>query len=356
MKRPLKVVVSSTLVPDSYEIIIGIGLREAIDEIRSRFSGTKVFVVTDSNVMKYYGSLFQKKQWITTVIRAGERSKCRRSKEIIEDQLLSNNAARDSIIVALGGGMIGDLAGFTAATFMRGIPYIHIPTTLLSQVDSSIGGKVAINHPLGKNLIGAFHHPAKVYIDINTLQTLPDREFQQGIAEVIKYAAILDGRLFNYLEDHYNQVISREEKALLYIIHRCIKLKKYVVEKDERESNFRRVLNFGHTIGHALELYLHYKLSHGQAVAIGMAVEARLSHKCGLLDNKDLERLKGLISLYHLPTAIPPEIDIARLLALTSLDKKSYRNSIRYTLLEAIGKARWDVALSEKRVEKALLK
>lgn len=352
----MKVVVSTALLPYSYEIVLGIGLRQAIDEIRSRFSRCKVFVVTDSNVMKYYGSLFQKKQWITTVIRAGERNKNRRSKELIENQLISHNAGRDSIIIALGGGMIGDLAGFTAATFMRGISYIHIPTTLLSQVDSSIGGKVAINHPQGKNLIGAFHRPFKVYIDISTLHTLPHREFQQGMAEVIKYAAILDSGLFNYLEDHHQQIIFRDDKALLHIIHRCIEIKKHVVEKDERESNFRRVLNFGHTIGHALEAYLRYKLPHGRAVAIGMAVEAELSRKYGLLDKKDLERLKGLISLYHLPSSIPRGIDIARLLTLTSLDKKSYRNNVRYTLLEAIGKARWDVTLSEGRVRRALIR
>ena len=350
-----KIVVSHSYESLHYSIILGITLINIIRDIKKQFQERKIFIVTDANVAKYYGHQFYNLNWPLIIIPAGERSKTQKYKEIIENKLIKWNADRDSIIIALGGGMVGDLAGFTAATFMRGIDYIQIPTSLLAQVDSSIGGKTGINHPNGKNLIGAFHHPVKVYIDIETLQTLPVNHFYSGMAEVIKYAVSMDKDLFDYLEKHHKKIIELDKSKLLYIIKRCIILKKEIVQKDEREKNYRRILNFGHTIGHALELYSGFKILHGQAVAIGMMMEAKISKTIGILNEVDYKKLKYLLLLYKLPTEIPEKFDIGKLCNLTIYDKKNIDNNVNYTLIEAIGKGIINVPLKIKKVQEILL-
>lgn len=348
----------------SYDIIIGTKLVSIAKELAGWNDVSKYFIITDSNVKRLYGNEFlrilrsHKIETYLLSVPAGENSKTRKTKEQLEDILLKLKADRNSLIIALGGGMIGDLTGFIASTLLRGIPYIQIPTTLLSQVDSSIGGKVAVDHPLGKNLIGAFHQPKKVYIDVNTLQTLPQREFRNGIAEVIKYAAILDKDLFSFLEKNHQKIINHTAKGehvpLMHIIQQCCKLKKVIVEKDEKEIGFRKILNFGHTIGHAVESISNYELSHGEAIAIGMVAEARISFSLGLLNSSEVERLISLLKLYKLPTDIPSRIDFKKIVNLTYHDKKVQNGKVQYTLLERIGKARVGINISPKEVIKIL--
>lgn len=347
---------------NSYDIIIGTKLDAVAREIARWNDVSKYFIITDSNVKRFYGNEFlktlcsRKAEAYLLSVPAGENSKIRKTKEQLEDKLLKLKADRNSLIIALGGGMIGDLAGFVAATFMRGIPFIQIPTTLLSQVDSSIGGKVAVDHPFGKNLIGAFYQPKTVFIDVNTLRTLPEKEFRNGIAEVMKYAAILDKQFISYLQQYYRQIMRKNKSVLIYIIKRCCELKKMIVEKDEKETELRRILNFGHTIGHAVESLSNYKLSHGEAVAIGMVAEAKISVALGMLNLSEVERLKNLLKLYDLPTEIPSRMDTNKIIRLTMHDKKIQHGKVQYTLLDKIGKAVVGISVPRKIIERVLSK
>ncbi|MBI4549266.1 MAG: 3-dehydroquinate synthase [Ignavibacteriae bacterium] len=342
------------VVDNSYDIVIGTSLRQALRDIANDFRDASKFIITDSNVKSHYGGIFNNKLFRILTVPAGERSKDRKTKEYLEDRLLSLRADRNSLIIALGGGVIGDLAGFVAATFMRGIPYIQIPTTLLAQVDSSIGGKVAINHPLGKNLIGAFYQPKKVYIDTGTLKTLPEKEFPNGMAEVIKYGAILDIQLFNFLEKNHKQILKRDRSSLTRIIKRCCQLKKMIVHQDERETGLRRILNFGHTVGHAIEALSNYRIGHGEAIAMGMVAEAKLSYALGMINYDDITRLSRLLQAYGLPITIPSRFTLKQLLRATLHDKKIKQGTVQYTLLEKIGKAKVGVQLTLKEVEQHL--
>jgi 3-dehydroquinate synthase len=346
----------------SYDLIIGVKLDDIVNELASWNEFSKYFIITDSNVKRLYADDFLRRLQINKIevhllsVPPGEKSKTRRTKEQLEDKLLKLKADRYSLIIALGGGVIGDLAGFVAATFMRGISYIQIPTTLLSQIDSSIGGKVAVNHPLGKNLIGAFYQPKKVYIDVETLNTLPKREFRNGMAEVIKYAAILDANLFSYLEDNHQKINIHHKSSILHLVQQCCKLKKMIVEKDEKETGLRRILNFGHTIGHAIESLSKYKLSHGEAVSIGMVIEAKISAALRMLKQSDVERLRKVIELYKLPTKIPSKMDMAKIIQSTYLDKKAQQGQVQYTLLKKIGKAAMSISVPRNIVERVLTK
>ncbi|MBA4311251.1 MAG: 3-dehydroquinate synthase [Chlorobiaceae bacterium] len=359
---------------NSYDIIIGTKLSSVAGEIAKWNDVSKYFIITDSNVRRLYGNKFLKALQSHNVeafiisVPAGEKSKTRKTKDQLENKLLKLNADRSSLIIALGGGVIGDLAGFVAATLLRGIPFIQIPTTLLSQVDSSIGGKVAVDHPLGKNLIGAFYQPKKVYIDVDTLKTLPVKEFRNGMAEIIKYSAILDNKLFSFLENNQSRITihsaSRQRRAspqagggqasLIHLIYRCCELKKMIVEKDERETGLRRILNFGHTIGHAIESLSYYKLSHGEAVAIGMVAEAKISAALGLLKQSEVVRLNNLLQLYKLPTDIPSRMDRNKIVQLTYHDKKAQQGKVQYTLLNKIGKAIVGVTVPKNIVKRVL--
>lgn len=251
------------------------------------------------------------------------------------DELTENRAGRDTTLVALGGGVVGDIAGFAAACYMRGVRFIQVPTTLLAQVDSSVGGKTGVNHPGGKNLIGAFHQPACVLIDTDTLDTLPDRELAAGLAEVIKYGAIVDREFFAWLEDNMEALTKRNPGALARAIARSCELKAEVVSEDEREAGRRAILNFGHTFGHAIERCQGYgDWLHGEAVAAGMVMAARLSG----LPETDIERLRDLNRRAGLPVE-PPAIAAADMLAAMGLDKKVLDNRIRFVLLESLGEA-----------------
>lgn len=344
----------------SYDIVVGTKLNDAGREIRASYPDSLMFIVTDSNVNKLYRkqlvqALFRiEAPTHTLAVPAGERSKSRETKEDLENEILSLNADRNSVIIALGGGMIGDLAGFVAATLLRGLALVQVPTSLLAMVDSSIGGKVAVDHPLGKNLIGAFYQPKKVYIDVDTLKTLPDREFSNGMAEAIKYAAILDAELFEFLEKHHSQIQKKTGAALIHVITRCIELKKMVVEKDEKETDYRRILNFGHTIGHAVEVLSNYEVSHGEAVAIGMVAEAKLSSGRGLLRSEEISKLADMLTLYGLPTTFPPSMSVNRVVSATLHDKKAKRGEVQYTLLEDIGRAHVGIPIPPDDVEEAL--
>ena len=269
----------------------------------------------------------------------GEEHKNLKSLSTIYDQLISARFDRHSCLMALGGGVIGDLAGFAAATFLRGIPFVQVPTTLLAQVDSSVGGKTGVNHQEGKNLIGAFYQPRLVLIDVKVLHTLPRRELLAGLAEVIKYGIIEDPRFFELLEKKLERILALDTELLLEAIATSCTIKSKVVEKDEREEDYRSVLNFGHTIGHALESLTGYeKYLHGEAIAIGMAQAASISVHQGICDNESLQRIHRLITKTGLPTELPSNIQPKELAEKMELDKKSEGGKVKFVLCAGIGK------------------
>ncbi len=298
----------------SYEIAIDAGLLGATGELLSalRLTG-KVCIVTNPTVGSLYldtvrNSLERSGFRVGVVeIPDGEQYKNSETLGGIYDGLIAAGLDRHCFIVALGGGVIGDMTGYAAATYLRGIPFVQIPTTLLSQVDSSVGGKTGINHPKGKNLIGAFYQPRQVVIDVAALDTLPQREYACGMAEVIKYGVVLDKTLFGYLQDNVVNLQKRDKRSLTHVVKRCCELKARVVETDERESGLRAVLNYGHTVGHAVESLTGYTTySHGEAVAIGMVAASRFSEKLGYASPDDTRRIAELLQQFGLPTVLPP--------------------------------------------------
>lgn len=360
MNKKVKVKLSNAN-KKSYDIKIGISLTGAAADIAKRFFKSKCFIITDTNVEKLYARSFHKllqKQGVTSEVvsfKAGEKSKTRKIKEYLENQLIKSGATRGSVIIALGGGVVGDIAGFVAATLFRGVPFIQIPTTLLAQVDSSVGGKVAVNHPLGKNLIGAFYQPDAVYIDVSTLQTLSDAEYSNGLAEVVKYGAVLDTNLFKLLNLQVKNILSRDTELLTKIIKRCCELKAEVVSKDEKEKSYRRIINFGHTIGHAIEKLSKYKIPHGYAVSIGMCVEADFAKTLGMIEDREFIKLKNLLTKFELPARLPKTIAIQDIVNATQTDKKGIGNKILYTLIDSIGNGVIDVLLTAEDVEALLI-
>lgn len=327
-------------------------------EIKKIYNNKNITIITDRNVEKLYGRALVDnlnshgyKVNIISIV-PGENSKSFETLISIYNQLLDNEMTRKDMIIAFGGGVVGDLAGFAASTFLRGISYIQIPTSLLSQIDSSIGGKVAVNLPRGKNLIGSFHHPEAVYIDSNILRTLPKRYFYDGMAEVIKYACIRDNTLFNKLRNinSETELFSMIEE----IIHICCCIKKDIVEKDEREAGDRMLLNFGHTIGHAVEKAYNYeKYTHGEAVAIGMYSITKRSEEIGVTKPGTSNLLKDLLIKFNLPYKMPKE-KTEILLKAIDLDKKSESEYINIILLNEIGKS-FVKKISKKEVHKFLL-
>ena len=269
----------------------------------------------------------------------GEEHKHWQTLNLVFDALLTAGCDRRTTLYALGGGVVGDMAGFAAASFMRGVPYVQVPTTLLAQVDSSVGGKTAINHPLGKNLIGAFHQPLRVVCDLEALTTLPDRELRAGLAEVVKYGPIADWSFFEWIEAHASDLLARDLAALAHAVQRSCEIKAAIVARDERESDVRAILNFGHTFGHAIEAGLGFgQWLHGEAVAAGMVLGASLSTRLGLIDATVAERLTALLSRLGLPTQ-PPNLGAERYLALMRLDKKAVSGEIRFVVLAGPGHA-----------------
>mgnify|MGYP001600593513 CR=1 FL=1 len=292
---------------------------------------------------------------ISIVLEDGERHKDWATLNRIYDALLERRCDRKTTLVALGGGVIGDLAGFAAATYMRGIPYIQVPTTLLAQVDSSIGGKTGINHPLGKNMIGAFYQPRLVLADTAVLASLPPRELSAGLAEVIKHGLICDNGFVAWLEQNVEKLLACDAQALAHALRRCCEIKAAVVADDEREAGARALLNFGHTFGHAIESSLGYgKWLHGEAVAAGMVMAADLSRRMGLIAQADVERIIALLIRARLPTA-PPDVAPARLLELMAVDKKAVGGTLRFILLDRIGAASIRADVPAGLLQKALL-
>ena len=327
-----------------YPVYVGQGLLSMASAWTRHLTG-RVLVVTDETVAGHYlkrleALLEPVAHCRVVVLPDGEDQKTLRNWQRLLDELVALEAQRDATVLALGGGVIGDMAGFAAASYMRGIRVVQVPTTLLAQVDAAIGGKTGVNLPAGKNLIGAFHQPAAVVVDVDTLATLDPRDYRAGLAEVVKYGAIRDAGFFQWLEQEAEALAARLPDALSEAIERSVANKAEVVAADEREAGERALLNFGHTFGHALETATAYqRFRHGEAVAIGMSLAARLSELLSLAPTGTAERLDALLVRLGLSTALPADQEPGRLLELMRLDKKNVADQIRLILLERIGKA-----------------
>lgn len=328
----------------SYPIRIGRGILDVLGE--SLTGGNfprRVALVTNTTVAPLYAGRVEESlrragfECHSILLPDGEQFKTQDTVTSIYGRLIEGGFDRGSALVALGGGVVGDIAGFAAATFMRGIPYAQVPTTLLAQVDSSVGGKTGINHPLGKNLVGAFHQPRLVHIDVETLKTLPAREFAAGMAEVIKYGMIWDGGFFSWLESHVNDLLRLAPEALVVAIRQSCRIKAEIVARDERESSLRAILNYGHTFGHAVENLAGYGVyRHGEAVAIGMHVAALGARRRGWCTAADVERLVRLLKSFHLPV-LPPALSLEKVVAAMGRDKKSHEGILRFVFNKGIG-------------------
>lgn len=328
----------------TYPIRIGAGLLDDAAALRALVHGRHVLVVSDQNVAPHYLGKVQAAldgcSHDALILPPGESEKTLARFAEVMQRLAALKASRDATLIALGGGVIGDLTGFAAACWMRGVRFVQLPTTLLAMVDSSVGGKTAVDLPEGKNLVGAFHQPAGVLIDTTTLATLPDRELRAGLAEVVKYGAIVDAAFFAWLEDHAEALLARDPAALAEAIQRSCAHKAAIVARDETEQGDRALLNFGHTFGHALETEVGYEgLLHGEAVAIGMLRAAALSAQLGRAPLADAARLDALLRRFGLPTEVPAGLDPERLLGHMRLDKKNLGGRLRLILWRALGQA-----------------
>ena len=329
----------------SYPIHIGSDLIDQSELFSACKKATSVYIVTNTTVAPLYAERLTKtleklsKSVRTIILPDGESYKDWKNLQLIFDDLLKFGADRQAMLVALGGGVIGDMTGFAAASFMRGIRFIQVPTTLLAQVDSSVGGKTGINHPLGKNMIGAFHQPAAVIADLNTLKTLPARELSAGLAEVVKHGAIADTEFLSWIEANAQALLECDTTAMAHAVLRSCEIKSAVVSADEREGGIRATLNFGHTFGHAIEAGMGYGAwLHGEAVACGMVMGADLSRRLNFITQDEVNRLTKIIQSMNLPTN-PPKFGAQRYMELMQVDKKTEGGQIRYVVLEKIGKA-----------------
>lgn len=346
----------------SYDIVIGEGLLQQADVfLRPLGLGRRCLIISDTHVAPLYASSLMEVlrrggyEPAMLTVPAGEASKSLRQAERLLEKLPGLRLDRQSFVVALGGGVVGDLAGFVAATYLRGIAFVQAPTSLLALVDSSVGGKVGVNLPQGKNLVGAFYQPRLVIADTATLKTLPKRELRSGFAEVIKYGAIADAAFFRWLEREYRQVLQLNSEALRKVVKRCCELKAKVVSADERESGLRAILNYGHTVGHAMEALVEYEgLLHGEAVAAGMCCAACLSVKHGGLKRAEACRLRDLIRASGLPTRLGRRFSPEALREAMRLDKKARGGKVRFVLLKRLGAAVVSDEVSDADVEEVL--
>lgn len=334
-------IVTVDLPRHSYPIYIGDGILSQLTIWQSHIHGKQILIVTQENIAQHYLQSLQKTlmhyQCDTIFLPSGEQYKNLTEWQKIIDVLLQKHHERSTTLIALGGGMIGDMTGFAAACYQRGVNYIQVPTTLIAQVDSAVGGKTGINHPLGKNMLGAFYQPQCVIVDASTLTTLPRREFIAGLAEVIKYGLIYDVEFFCWLEKNYSTVLKKESTALQAIIEKSLTIKASIVAQDERDNGIRNLLNFGHTFGHAIETACAYQnILHGEAVAVGMVMAAELSVQRGMLSISEMERIKNLLTYCDLPITLP---DIPDLLPFMQQDKKVKNGKIQFILLKRIGEA-----------------
>lgn len=337
--------VSIDLGQRSYSILIGDGLLQSPSTWEGLPKAACALIVTNTTVQPLYGAQLQAalqphyRTVHVVTLPDGEEHKHWQTLNLIFDALLEHGADRKTVLFALGGGVVGDMTGFAAACYMRGVPFVQVPTTLLAQVDSSVGGKTGINHPLGKNMVGAFYQPQRVVCDIDTLRTLPARELSAGLAEVIKYGPIADMAFLDWIEANLPALLARDPAALAYAIRRSCEIKAWVVGQDERESGLRAILNFGHTFGHAIEAGLGYgSWLHGEAVGCGMVMAVRLSALLGLVDAAFADRLTTLIEKAGLPVK-GPALGAARYLELMRVDKKAEGGEIRFVVLDAPGTA-----------------
>jgi 3-dehydroquinate synthase len=326
----------------SYPILIGTGLLERA-EVFATLGARDLLIVSNTTVAPLYlralGAALAPRRCVEVLLPDGEEHKSLANAARVLDVLAANRFPRDCAVIALGGGVVGDLAGFAAACYHRGVAFAQVPTTLLAQVDSAVGGKTGVNHPAGKNLIGAFHQPLLVVCDTATLATLPGRELRAGLAEVIKYGLICDPAFFAWLEEHLPQLLARRSDALEFIVRRSCELKAAVVGRDEREQGERALLNLGHTFGHAVEAATAYReWLHGEAVAAGLAMAATMSSECGLLKPQDAERVRRLLELAGLPTHAP-SLTPTQMLEHMRADKKVLGGRLRLVLLRGIGEA-----------------
>lgn len=343
----------------SYPIFIQPNLLSQTNQLSSYITSNQAVLITNDVVDPLYSQLIidslagvniQK-----IVIPDGEQHKNLHSFEMVITELLKMSAARDTTLIALGGGVVGDLTGFVAASFQRGLPFIQIPTTLLSQVDSSVGGKTAVNHPLGKNMIGAFYQPIAVFIDPSTLQTLPGREFSAGMAEVIKYGIIYDAEFFSWLENNQPLLTDQDMPSLQYAIRRCCEIKAEIVAIDERESGLRALLNLGHTFGHAIEAEQGYgNWLHGEAVSAGMILAAAAARKKGWLSAEELERIEALLGAFSLPVSPPSNMNYASFMQHMVHDKKVQAGKLNFVIPQGIGEAVVTHELSEDLLRELL--
>ena len=333
----------------SYNIVIGLSILDDPASYLEIPIAQTALIVSNTVVAPLYGKRLRRSlqdrfaKVHEVILPDGEQCKNWQTLTLIFDTLLHNHCDRGTVIFALGGGVVGDMAGFAAACYMRGVPFVQVPTTLLAQVDSSVGGKTGINHPLGKNMIGAFYQPNRVICDLGTLQTLPSRELSAGLAEVIKYGPIADPAFLDWIEANMDALMKREPATLGYAVRRSCEIKARVVAADERESGLRAMLNFGHTFGHAIETGLGYgQWLHGEAVACGMVMAARLSQRLGLVDTAFVQRLTLLIQAAGLPVTAPrlsSSDNAGRYLELMRMDKKAQAGATRFVVIDAPGSA-----------------
>ncbi|MBW2107925.1 MAG: 3-dehydroquinate synthase [Deltaproteobacteria bacterium] len=330
---------------DSYDIFVGNGILDRLNTIGKILDDAdRCVIVSDSIVGPLYGNRVAQNLSAGGLsvdmieIPAGEASKAISVVLDVARRLAALKASRKTLLVALGGGVVGDLAGFVASTYMRSIPYVQIATSLIAQVDSSVGGKTGVDIPEGKNLIGTFYQPKAVFIDLSLLKTLPDKDLRNGLAEIIKYAIISDEAIFGVLERDKALVMKRDPGVMKDLISRCCEIKADIVQKDEKEGGLRRILNFGHTLGHALEAGSHYTLTHGEAIAIGMIAAARISCRLGHLKNKSCARIEDLVRNYGLPTRFPAELNTGQILAHMAADKKAVGSRIHFVLIKDIAR------------------
>lgn len=341
-----------------YDVLVGAGLIDRQESFPEDLVGPDVLIVTNETVAPLYHDRLLlslgERRVETCMLPDGEEFKTLESFSRVIDVLVTARFHRDATVVALGGGVIGDIAGFAAACYQRGVPVVQVPTTLLAQVDASVGGKTGVNHPAGKNLIGAFHQPRLVVADVATLETLPSREYLAGMAEVVKYGAGLDEEFFQWLEQNADALLQRDPGSLVEAVARCCACKARIVEQDEKEAGRRALLNLGHTFGHAFEAATEYReWLHGEAVSAGMAAAARLSARLGHLPDSDAARMIRLLKNLGLPTH-PPERPVSEIIEFMAMDKKVLLGRIRFVLLRAIGDSFVTDAVLREDLEAAL--
>ena len=351
----------------SYDILIGPGLLDEVPRLLPRHCPAAHYaIIADSTVAQLFGERLAATcgaAGVTATVfsfPAGEWNKSRETWAAISDQMLTAGLGRDAAVVALGGGVSGDVAGFVAATYLRGIPYVQLPTSLMAMIDSSIGGKTGVDVPTGKNLFGAFHQPRLVVADLSVLASLPAAQLAAGMAEAVKHGVIADREYLEFLDRESGAIRAKEARALERVVHRSVEIKAGIVTQDEREAGIRAVLNFGHTIGHAIEAAMRYELLHGEAVAIGMALEARLAEALEIAEPGTAQRIARVLEGYQLPVTRPAAAEVGDLLAAMGHDKKNRDGGVRFALPRCIGEiagnaaSGWTVTAAEGAIRAAL--